>query len=390
MTLVSRIARRLRGWRRAATGPAPAPEAASGPTTAATADLSARDVARNPFPHWEALRAGGPVQYLARHDAWIVLGYDAVKAAFAQPQIFSNMPYGQVDAVLLGADPPVHAAMRRLVSRHFTPEALRRLDAAAARIADRLVRPQLDAVGGFAGPLSRGVAAELIGFDEAAVADILAGSEAAGAAADPLAALIAGLDAAAPSARLYPDLLSDGEGLIGDAEARSLVRLLWLAANTTTERVIVHSVLRLVEDPALQERVRGDGRLVAPLVEEVMRLHPPEHLVPRLTLSAVELGGVAIPAGAVVHLAIGAANRDPAHFEAPAELRLDRPSKRHFAFGSGVHHCVGAPLARRVIGTALTTLIGRSTQLRPLQPLDSVPYFATMTALSPERLEIAL
>jgi cytochrome P450 len=151
-----------------------------------------------------------------------------------------------------------------------------------------------------------------------------------------------------------------------------------------------HSVLRLVQQRELQGALVADTALLPPFIEEVMRLHPPEHLVPRLTAVEMELAGTIIPAGAVVHLCLGAANRDPAHYDDPGTLRLDRAYRRHFAFGGGIHHCVGAPLARRVVAATLTALLGRSSAIRLRGSPDEIPWFASMTALSPSRLDIAL
>lgn len=388
MIRLLRIARRAAGRARAAVRPAPPP-----PPPRAEApwevDLSGPEVARNPVPHWHRMREAGLVHFLPRHDGWIVLGYDVVRAAFAMPELLSNAPYRPIDAVLLGEDPPRQAAVRRIVSRHFTADKVGRLEAVAAATARDLLRPELDAMGGYGSPISRSVAAALIGFDAPAVDEILAASDSiVGEAA--LGALIATLDRLAPRAALYPAFLADGGGLIGPEEAASLIRLLWLAATTTTERVIGRAVLRLVEEPPLEARLRADRALAAPFLEEIMRLHPPEHVVPRLAAAPVEIAGTLIPAGAIVYLCVGAANRDPAQHEAPDELRLDRPGKRHFAFGSGIHHCVGAPLARRVAAQALGVLLDGSERLRPLRPLDGIGYFATMTALAPERVEIGL
>jgi cytochrome P450 len=384
MRLLQRL-RRVLG--RAAAAPALLdPHSAS----AATIDLGDPAVARDPFPFYEALRPAGPVQWLPRNGAWIVLGHDAVKDAFARPEHFSNAPYRPVDPVLLGEDPPRQPLVRRLVSRHFTPDALGQLEATAARTAAALLQPEMDAVGGFSLPVSRAVAAELIGFDRATLDELLEATGAAASAPDPMGSLIATLHGFAPRAAVYRQLLKDGEGLIGEAEAQSLVGLLWLASTTTTERVIAHSVLRLVQQRELQGALVADTALLPPFIEEVMRLHPPEHLVPRLTAVEMELAGTIIPAGAVVHLCLGAANRDPAHYDDPGTLRLDRAYRRHFAFGGGIHHCVGAPLARRVVAATLTALLRRSSAMRLRGSPDEIPWFASMTALSPSRLDIAL
>lgn len=347
---------------------------------AATIDLAAPAVARNPFPHYEELRRDGPVQYLARHDAWILLGHDEVAAAFAQPLTFSNRAYAEVDPVLLAADPPEHTHVRRIVSRHMSPDVVAHLIAFAEEHAPALLRPRMDAVADYAMPLSAAVAAQLLGFDADEVGRIRAARSSIGGVPN-LAELLRVVDLVSDRARLYRRLTAE-DGL-GEAESRSVVRLLWLAATMTTERAIAHSVLRLLEkDQQL------DPALVPLFVEEVLRLHPPELLVPRATAQAVELGGRRIPAGAAVLLCVAAANRDPARFERPAELRLDRPPARTFTFGSGVHHCLGSVLGRRVVHAAVRALLRRG--VRGPQPMNvhDVVGWCSMTASPVAKLMI--
>jgi cytochrome P450 len=367
-----------------------APAVVAETACADTIDLNHPQVARDPFPFYEALRPAGPVQFLPKNGGWIVLSHAAVKDAFARPEHFSNAPYQPVDPVLLGEDPPRQALVRRVVSRHFTPEALTRLEATAARTARGLLQPEMDAVSGFSQPVSRAVAAELIGFDRATVEEVVAAADAAASGPDPLAGLVGALHGFAPRAAVYRQLLRDGEGLIGEEEARSLVGLLWLASFTTTERVIAWGVLRFLQHPDVRASVRADPQLFGAFIEEVMRLHPPEHLVPRLVTTKTELAGTVLPARALVYLSVAAANRDPELYDSADMLRLDRPHRRHFAFGGGIHHCVGAPLARRVVAAALAALLDGAPALRPVRPLAETPWFATMTALSPTRLEIAV
>ena len=360
------------------------------PPDAQTIDLDEAAVAANPFPHYDRLRAAGSVQFLPRHGFWIILDHDDARRALGEAETFSNAPYAGIDAVLLAADPPVQAAIRRLLSRRFASSNLGRLEARAREVAGALLQPEIDAVGGYARPISRAVAAELIGFDAAAVAEISEGSLRALAAPEPLAELIAVLDRIAPRASIFAELGGDAGGLVGDAEIRSLVRLLWLAATTTTERVIAHAVLRLADDPDLAARIGSDRALLGPYIEEVMRLHPPEHLLPRLATMAVEIAGVTIPANALVQICVAAADRDPAHFDRPHDLLLDRPQKRHLAFGSGIHHCLGAPLSRRVVTASLDILLDAADDLRLRVPAQALPFFKTASALSPTELPIAL
>lgn len=348
-------------------------------TAAAKIDLAAFEVARNPFPHYEALRRDGSVQYLVRHDAWIVLGYDDVQHAFAHPELFSNRPYAEVDEVLLAADPPEHTAVRRIVSRYFSPDAVDCLAAFAETYAESLLRPEMDAVADYANALSSAVAAQLLGIEDDDLASIRVVRGASAQIAD-YGALIRVLGDVANRVALDERLRGDG---LDEEQARSLIRLLWLAATTTTERVIASCVLRL-----LQHDEARDAALVPAFVEEVLRLHPPELLVPRLATQPVQLGGATIPAGAAVYLCLGAANRDPAKFERPAELRLDRPPSRIFTFGSGIHHCIGATLGRRVVQTAVRTLLVRAPRFKAAQPLDDVVRWCSKTSSPVARLLI--
>jgi cytochrome P450 len=357
------------------------------PLSAATIDLRAPQIVNDPFPRYETLRQEGSVLYLPRHDYWIVLGHEAVRSAFARPEHFSNAPYRDVDAALLAADPPEQTAMRRTVARLFSPAVTARLEDTASRLADALVRPGLDVVSDYGIPISRGVTADLLGLDAVDVEEIVAAEARSMGTTDPLADFIASLDAMAHRSSMF-DVLIGAE--IPEASARSLVRLMWLAGTTTTQRVISRAILRAIENEGDQRALRADPGLVRPFVEEVLRLHPPEHMVPRVARADVELDGVVIPAGAQVRLCVSAANRDPAQFDRPDQLRLDRGTTRHFAFGSGAHACIGAQIGRATANIAVATLLRRSSALHSLRPLAEIRYFATETALSPESLQVGL
>jgi len=333
MTIVTRIRRRLGVLRRRWTA-APPPVRGGGGI-----DLNAPEIARDPFPHYDALRAAGPVQFLARHGAWLVLGHEEVQQAFLRAEELSNRPYEDVDAVLLAADPPEHPVVRRKLNSYFGREVIERLGAFAAARAALLLRERMDVVADYARPLSESVAAELLGFDDAAV-DAIRGTA---AAATDFTALARGLDALAGRAALFARLRDDG---FDDAQSRSLVRLFWVASTATTERVIAECVLALLQGPSVHEALTNDPALLTPFIEEVMRMHQPEPMLRRLATRDVELGGVRIPAGSMVYLSLAAANRDPRRYERPNELRLDRGAARHLTFGHGIHHCLGAPLAR--------------------------------------------
>jgi cytochrome P450 len=109
-----------------------------------------------------------------------------------------------------------------------------------------------------------------------------------------------------------------------------------------------------------------------------------------LARADIDLDGIRIPTGAQVRLCVSAANRDPAQFDLPDRLRLDRGTTRHFAFGAGAHACIGAQIGRATATIAVTTLLRRSSVLRSSRPLGDIRYFATETALSPESLVVSL
>jgi cytochrome P450 len=351
------------------------------PSNAETLDLSAPDVAENPFPHYEELRRNGSVHFLPRNGFWLVIGYDDVHSALMQPHVFSSraQDWMAVDSVLLGADPPQHTSARRAVGRLFSAEALEAQAAFAERSAERLLRPlvageALDVLRDFAFPLSEDTVAHLVGFDEATLAAARAAQDNVNDLGQWFSALDAVVADAAGQTPAYSQLLRDGEGGFSDAEVRSLIRFLWLAGTTTTRRVIASSVLMLLRHPSTRAQVLSDPTLLSAFVEESLRLHPPEHTMSRVAATEVELSGVKIPAGGQVKLCMGAANRDPARFDDPASFLLTRTPNRHLSFGSGIHRCLGASLARVEITAALRVLLNVAPRFRSVQPLDALRY----------------
>lgn len=350
----------------------------------AAIDLEDPAVSIDPYPWYEKLRGEGDVVYLPRHDFWLVLGYDAVKEALAQPNLFSSAPYSYVDPTMLAADPPHHAPVRRLVSPEFGGQTLRRLEALAEATGRQRLKPRLDIVADFARPVSRAVAADLIGFDSEALAAVVR------AEAQDFPELVAALDSNAERSSMFASLAEGGRDLLEPDGPRNLVRLLWLASTATTERTIAHAVLALVQDEPLQVRLRREPRLIPGFLEEVVRLNPPEILIRRVTTAPATLAGVPLPAGASVQLCLAAANRDPARFEAPAALRPERPSAANLSFGSGIHRCIGAPLTRRTVKAAISVLLDGSAAIRPVRPLAETEFVHAMIVRAPRTLEVTL
>ena len=187
-----------------------------------------------------------------------------------------------MDAVLLAADPPDHTAVRRLVAPYFGRDVVERLAAFSAERAAALLAsasPGLDVVHDYAEPLSEAVAQQLLGCDDPTVDAI----RDAARQAVSFTQFTAALDALADRSGMYGRLRGDG---LDDAQARSLVRLFWLASTKTTERTIAQCVLQLLHHPAIREAIEADDALVAPYIEEVTRLHQPEPMLRRQTTQA--------------------------------------------------------------------------------------------------------
>src|SRR5262249_33529460 len=148
--------------------------------------------------------------------------------------------------------------------------------------------------------------------------------------------------------------LEFGEGLV-------IMHTLLSAGGESTTSLLGNAIHMLALNPELQARLRDDPQLVAPFIEEALRLESPFRYHLRHVTRTTELHGVPIAAGSTVLLLWGAANRDPAEYERPDDVVLDRPApRRHLAFGRGIHFCVGAPLARLEAQIVLPQLLARA------------------------------
>jgi cytochrome P450 len=289
--------------------------------------------------------------------------------------------------VLLGADPPRHAAVRRVVARSFGVAAIARLEELARTESDHLIDEQFDGAV-LARSISRSMAASLIGFPPDALSRITEAEQ------DPdethrLERLFTVLDEEAPSAEVYGRLLADGADVLTPEQARSVVRLLWLASTVTTERAIAHAALRLATHNVLQARFRDEPALVLAYVDEIIRLFPPEMIIRRIAVEAVTIDGATIPAGAELLVCPGAAGRDAAVHELPDELDLTRQT-RGLSFGHSPHMRIGGPLARRVIAATVERLLAPGPAFALDADYTDLPYTRTMAVLAPNHVPIRM
>ena len=158
---------------------------------------------------------------------------------------------------------------------------------------------------------------------------------------------------------------SDGSEALTREEVIAILLQLLTAGNETTTSLIGSALLLLLENPDVEARIRADDALLDPFIEEVLRLETPLHGHFRLVRRDTEVAGVPLPQGSRVMLLWGAANRDGDEFPNPDAIDLTRRNaKAHLAFGLGIHHCIGAALARLEARVTLETLLARTSELR--------------------------
>jgi cytochrome P450 len=359
------------------------------PVDASTLRLGERDN----FETFEELRRGGPVHYLPRHDFWLLLGHEEVRQALADTGAFSSdMPdLREIDPVLLGSDPPGHNALRRRVARHFTSQAVARRARLAETEAERLLQPlaegrELEIVQDLAIPLAVEIAADLVGLIASDARELNAAAAAAATSdvKDFYARMAGTVEALAARSSLYAELLRDG---FDEASARSLIRLFWISGMTPAHAIAPAVVLLLRHDDVRRE-LKDDMSRLPTFVDEVLRLNPPAHLIPRLAKREIRIGGKRIPAGALVQLSLAAANRDPARFADPSTLRMDRSPNQHLSFGTGIHRCIAAAHGRAFVTAGLSALFRTAPDFRAVQPLATVRTLTGTTLREIEQLVI--
>ena len=361
--------------------------------------------ALDPFPHYETLRAEGPLYdngfaittvshavttaVLRSPDFGVIGGYsgNVPRWLLLAQAIGGRGPLGPVEPPsMLAVDQPDHTRYRKLVSRAFTARAVAALRSRTEEIADELLtglegRRDIDLMTEYASLLPATVIAEMLGAPVAMSRQFLAwGAEAArsldaGLSLSEFRRSERGLRAlqrwmeghfAHLRAHAGDNILStlvhaqSAEGKLTQDELTATAMLLLAAGFETTVNLIGNGTALLIAHPEQHDRLRAEPALWPNAVDEVLRLDSPVQRTGRVAQRDTVLAGVRVPVGKPVMTLLGGANRDPEVFDEPGRFDVGRPNAgEHLAFSSGIHYCLGAGLARMEGTVGLQALFGR-------------------------------
>jgi cytochrome P450 len=355
---------------------------------------------QDPHAIYALLREEGPARQVVMPNGvpgWLVTSYDDARSLLGDPRISKDnsraaglFPPGlagphalPLSASMLNSDPPDHTRLRKLVTRAFTSQTIAGLRPRIEQVAGELLDAMpagatVDLLSAYALPLPIAIISDMLGvpvadrddFRDWTLAFVTVTSP------EPLAEasrqLTAFLAAIVEDKRAHPgdDMLSrlvqvsDGSDRLSADELLSMAFLLLVAGFETTVNLIANGVLSLLRHPGQLALLQSDPTLLPGAVEEFLRYEGPVNVATvRFTTEPLRVGGADIPAGQFVMISPLAANRDERRFADPDHLDIARPPSGHIAFGHGIHHCLGAPLARLEGQVAIGRLLSRFPDL---------------------------
>lgn len=325
--------------------------------------------------------------------------------------------------MMLSKDPPDHTRLRRLVSKAFTPRFIEGLRPRIQEIANELLdkvekgsRPEgepsgqrrMDLIEDYAFPLPITVISEMLGvpkedrqkfrqWSNTAVSSDMS-VENAETLRSEMRAFTEYLSNLFEDKRAYPadDLTSsliraEEEGdKLGEEELLAMVFLLLVAGHETTVNLIGNGALALLTHPDQLQKLKDDPSLMKSAVEEMLRFDGPVQVsTDRFAAENVEFRGASISRGDIVLAVLGSADRDESRFTNPQTLDIEREDNRHLAFGKGIHHCLGAPLARLEGEIGFSTLLARVPDLRLDATLEDLDWRPGLLIRGLQRLPVA-
>jgi len=360
----------------------------------------------DPYPFYRRLREAAPV-FKTPQGFWLITRYEDVAFSLRDKRFgkdfIGNMKrrYGAADGMnepaiaslartMLVQDPPDHTRLRGLVTKAFTARRVADMRPRIRQIVDEqldrvVTKGEMDVMRDLAHRLPVIVICDMLGIPEAHRAPFLAGSNVNGRILEPVPMTREEMDTANRNTQMagvyfkqlcelrrrepQDDLTTElvraedaGDKLTAE-ELEANIGLLFGAGHETTTNLIGNGLLALHRQPDQWERIKADPSLIPNAIEELLRFDSSVQLTGRVTNTEVELGGVTLAQHESIVALLGAANRDPAQYPDPDRLDVGREHIRPMSFGGGIHHCLGAQLARLEAELVFTALIERMPNL---------------------------
>ncbi len=389
----------------------------------------------NPFPHYAELRRQAPIHRSHMGDVsfWVVARHADCLAMLRDRRVSSdtlNVPEGFRRPIgddpiaaarldmrpFLFRDPPDHTRLRGLLVKAFTPKVVESMRNGTQQMVDELLddiieADEVDLLEEFASPLPVRVICDLLGVPAEDWGRFRTWSDAMARGLDPDFLLsdetVADRDAAVVQFAGYfyelladrrkhlgDDLLSrlieveEGGSVLTEAEMLSTCILLLVAGHETATILLSGGTLALLRHPDQMERFRTDPAVQRGSIEEMLRFVTPVQMTARAMTEDCEFGGVRFSRGDYAILLLASGNRDPDVFEDPEQFDITRTPNNHLGLGFGIHHCLGAPLARMEGQVALASLVRRAPRMA--LAVDDVRYRSNIVMRCVESLPVSI
>lgn len=353
-------------------------------------DPTSTSILSDPYDTYDRLRTHDPVHRMRLINGWVLTRYEDVDMVLRDHRRFSKND-GREDEYrsMLHHDPPDHTRLRSLVSKAFTPRAVRELHPRVQRIVEEMLndlegKDRFDLIESLAFPMPVIVIAEMLGVPAQDMDRFKHWSNDVSLTIEPSLREDQIRRVERASEELYEyfegiieerrreprdDMITallnaedEGDKLTHEELLGTLILLL-VAGNETTRNLIGNGMRALLKHPDQLQKLRDNSDLLDSAINELLRYDSPVQLDGRLAHSDVEVAGHRIRAGQRILCAIGAANHDPSAFSEPSKLDIERNERSHIAFGRGIHHCLGAPLAMLEARAAFSALLDRFSHI---------------------------
>lgn len=369
----------------------------------------------NPHPVYAALREERPVHLNERPRFWAISRFEDVEAALRQWPVFSSASgitldgFSGIKPMIILMDPPRQAELRRVLQKAFTAKRIGAQESLIRRTARALLdaissEDEVDLVSTFTAPFPIMVIAEMLGVDpcdrdlfkewsNGIMATEAGDYESLVSNYDRIFDYFRGVLAArrsSPRDDLVTALVQaevDGHKLTDD-DILGFCALLLIAGNETTTNLLGNAATVLAAHPDARAQIVADMSLLPNAIEEVLRFDGPVPTLTRTTTTDIEICGHTISAGEKVMLLLAAANRDPRMFDDADRFDIHRVARKHIAFGSGIHFCMGANLARLEARIALEELLCRFPEYSVAA--DALSYLNTPSIRGPKAVQVRL